>query len=292
MGARSLFALPLYLEALSTHRDLRSAEWIAIVYFIYAAALSVGRGVGFSRVVASALVPLLIWVWAVFESANSRPWSRVCRGLLPTALILVAYWQIDWFAGPPLDHLQRTWVGWDLQFLSNWGLRSWIEVFGSVGPVLLDTSYLLLYTVPPVCVIFLMASGHGDRVNCFLTTLLIGTFAAYALLPHFPSIAPRAAFPGDLFPTFVTPVRRLNLFVLDHLDISTSVFPSGHVAVAFSSAFGMLRALPELRWPFCTLGLYSVLVFVATVYGRYHYAADGFASIALSIFAWRLSKTL
>ena len=295
MGARSFrslqgFSLKGYAEALSPQSEPRSAEWIAIVYFSYTAALTVSLGSGLDRVAAATTIPLLIWVLAMSESANSRPWSRLCRALLPTALILVAYWQIEWFRAPPLEQFQRTWAGWDEKVLTHWGLQSLIEALGPAGPALLDTSYLLLYTVPPLCVVLLMSAGHGHRVDRFLTTLLIGTFAAYALLPHFPSVAPRAAVPGDLLPTITTPVRQLNLFVLDQLDISTSVFPSGHVAVAFSSAFGMLVALPKLRWPACALGLYSVLVFVATVYGRYHYAADGLASVALSIGAWRLSR--
>ena len=53
------------------------------------------------------------------------------------------------------------------------------------------------------------------------------------------------------------------------------MFPSGHVAVAFSSAFGMLRALPEVRWAGIGLTVYASLVFLATIYGRYHYAGDG-----------------
>src|SRR5256885_8462475 len=32
-----------------------------------------------------------------------------------------------------------------------------------------------------------------------------------------------------------------------HADIRTSVFPSGHVAAAFSAAFGMFTALPERK---------------------------------------------
>lgn len=290
MEARSLLSLQSPAATLPARSELRSAEWIAIVYFSYTAMLTFSRGIGFDRVATAASAPLLIWVLAMSESAISRPWSRVCRALLPTALILAAYWQIEWFRAPPLEQFQRTWAGWDEQVLTHWGLHSLIEILGPAGPLLLDASYLLLYTVPPLCVVMLVSAGHGHRVDRFLTTLLMGTFAAYALLPHFPSIAPRVVFPGDLLPTFTTPVRQFNLFVLDHLDISTSVFPSGHVAVAFSSAFGMLRALPRLRWPALALGIYALLVFVATIYGRYHYAADGLASIALSVGAWRVSR--
>ena len=269
---------------------VRTSEWIAIGYFFYTMALCMTRGLSSERIATSATVPILIWMLAQWESNHSRPWTRVCRALSMTALILAAYWQLEWFTGTPLAQLQQTWIGWDRLLLDRWGLHNLIEAFGPAGPWLLDTSYLLLYSIPPVCILVMFATGRGDRVDQFLTTLLMGTFAAYALLPHFPSIGPRVEFPGDLLPAYLTPVRRLNLYVLNHMDISTSVFPSGHVAVAFSSAFGVLRALPEVRWASTGLGAYAVLVFVATVYGRYHYVADGLASIVLSLGAWRMSR--
>ena len=290
MGARSFSTLHTYALALSPRSELRSAEWVAIAYFTYTTALGFSRGIGLERVAIATCVPLLIWMLAASESAYSKPWSRVCRGLVPTAMILAAYWQVEWFTASPLASFQRMCGGLDSEILTTWGLHRLVETFGPAGPLLLDVSYMALYTVPPLCVAVLVSTGHGDRVNSFLTTLLLGTFAAYALLPHFPTIAPRVAFPGELLPTYSSWARQFNLFVLDHLDISTSVFPSGHVAVAFSSAFGMLQALPRLRWPALALGIYATLVFVATIYGRYHYAADGLASIVLCFGAWTMSR--
>ncbi len=292
MGARSFSNLQTYAEVLSPRTELRSAEWVAIVYFSYSAALSLSRGIGMERVVVALCMPLLIWMLAASETAYSKPWSRVCRALIPTVLILAAYWQVEWFTASPLGGFQTMCAAWDREILTTWGLHGSVEALGPVGPWLLDISYMLLYTVPPVCVAVLFASGHGHRVDTFLTTMLMGTFAVYALLPHFPTLAPRVAFAGQLLPEITSPVRQFNLFVLDHMDISTSVFPSGHVAVAFSSAFGMLRAMPRLRWPAMALGVYASLVFVATIYGRYHYAADGLASIVLSVAAWRISERL
>jgi membrane-associated phospholipid phosphatase len=270
--------------------DLRPAEWIGFVYFLYAATLCAVNGVALPAFALAVCVPGVIYAVAAVETLHSRPSSRVFRALFPTLLILVAYWQLDWFRAPPLEHLQQSWVALDRQLLEHLGFRRIIESLGSLGPMVLDTSYLLLYAIPPLTVTLLIAFGHGNRVDRFLTTVLLGTFAAFALLPHFPSVAPRIAFPLDQLPTIQTTVRRLNLFLLDRMDISTSVFPSGHVAVAFSSAWGLWRALPERRWVAGLLVFYACLVFLATVYDRYHYAADGIASVVLSVAAWRLSK--
>jgi membrane-associated phospholipid phosphatase len=94
------------------------------------------------------------------------------------------------------------------------------------------------------------------------------------------------AFPNQDLPHAASLWRHINVWLLDHCDISTSVFPSGHVAVAFSSAFGLLRAIPERRWVWLSFLAAAVVVFTATIYGRYHYAADGIASIAISVVAW------
>ena len=75
--------------------------------------------------------------------------------------------------------------------------------------------------------------------------------------------------------------RSLNVWVLDHRDMPTSVFPSGHVAVGFSTAFGTYRAVrtrPAIRG---AAFAFATLVFIATIYCRYHYAVDGLASIGV-----------
>ena len=83
--------------------------------------------------------------------------------------------------------------------------------------------------------------------------------------------------------------RHVNLWILQSCDIRTSVFPSGHVAVGFSAAFALLLVLPEKRWiGYSFVGL-ALLVWINTIYGRYHYAADGLMSIAISALAVALS---
>ena len=73
------------------------------------------------------------------------------------------------------------------------------------------------------------------------------------------------------------------------MDIGTSVFPSGHVAVAFSSAFGMLRAVRSRPGIWVPVFVVATLVYAATIYCRYHYAVDGLASIGIAALAWKVS---
>jgi membrane-associated phospholipid phosphatase len=84
----------------------------------------------------------------------------------------------------------------------------------------------------------------------------------------------------------MTPMRQFNIWLLDHADIHTSVCPSGHVAAASSAALAMLVALPERKSIGGALFVLASVIALATVYGRYHYAVDVMASIALSLAAW------
>ena len=174
--------------------------------------------------------------------------------------------------------------------LSDWRLRAAIEVLGPAIPSVLEATYLCLYAIPVFCLAALYILGRRDRIDLFLTTLLLGGFCAYALLPFFPITSPRTAYPGFDLPSFGTWSRSLNIWLLNHLDISTSVFPSGHVAVAFSSAFGLWRALPEKRWLSYFLLVVSMVVYIATIYSRYHYAVDGLAGAMIAVLAWRTSE--
>lgn len=181
---------------------------------------------------------------------------------------------------------------WDQVLLNSFRLRPVVEAAGPLGPTLLENAYLLLYAIPPVALTIVSQLGNRTSADRFLLNLLLGTFSAYALLPLFPILSPRVAFPDADLPHYTGVVRNINTWLLDHLDISTSVFPSGHVAVAFSSAFGLLSALRARRNIWISGFAAAGAVYVATIYGRYHYAVDGLASIAITFATWNISRFL
>lgn len=265
---------------------IRTSEWVLLAYFGNTALMSMFRGVPLHLQMAAAMMPVGVWWLASLETRNSRPWTSVTRDWLPLGLLLLAYLQVNWFAGQPLVHRQQTWIELDRTILDGWGLHALIESTGRIMPSVLEFSYLLLYAVPAICLGLVYWHGRRGRVDRFLQTFLFGTLCVYALLPHFPSVAPRLAFPGVDLPSVVVPLRSVNLWVLGHFDITTSVFPSGHVAAGFAAAFGLWRAIPERRWLSGLAFVEALLVLTATIYGRYHYAVDGLAGVAVSTLAF------
>jgi hypothetical protein len=266
----------------------RFCEQIALAFFIYTALLSAYWGLPPWKMAAAFFAPILVFGLACLETARGSTRSTITREWLIPGVVLLAYWQMGWFASGHDPNWEAAWLNWDRQLLDNWGLREVLERRLSFLPWWLELSYLLLYAIPPACMAILYWRKERFYVERFLSTFALGTLTAYALLPMIAVESPRLAFPGQDLPAASSIWRSVNLWILNHLDISTSVFPSGHVAVAFSSAFGIRRAMPASPWIFACFLVLACLVLVATVYGRYHYAADGLASLVICVVCWRL----
>jgi len=272
---------------------LRPAEWILAGYFTYVAVLTFffpsARARGSEAwLLASAAACVLILVARLPGAAVS-----MVRDWLPFPLTLVAYRQMDWFTPTQADHtLDLAFIPWDRWLLSH-GFRAAVEATGFLLPALLEAAYLLVYVAAPIALVILIAQGKRKNFPRWWIAYLAGTLGAYALLPFFPSQPPRTAFAGSDLPSITTWLRQLNLAIVGSYGIHSSVFPSAHVSSTFSAAWGLRATLPERPGFGRAMAVYATLVGVATVYGRYHYAADvvaGFAVSLISILALRLSR--
>lgn len=277
-------------SAISSCRPLRPGERVAVAYFAYTAVLSAVFPRSWLHQAISAALPLAVWWLGTVAARYPRLSVEIAREWATPALVLTGYLQLEWFSRAPDVTLQNRFFGWDQWLLRAAGFGELVRAGGQPLHWLLELSYTLLYTIPPLSLAAIYWLRRRHRVDRFLATFALGTFCAYALLPLFPTLAPRVAFPEQDLPSTTNMWRSFNLWLLGNFDISTSVFPSGHVAAAFSSAFGLIRAVPDCP-RLCAAGLTAAaLVFLATIYGRYHYAADGCASLLISVAAWRLSE--
>lgn len=265
----------------------RSSEVALLAYFIYTAVLALILPL--RPPIPALTVSLNAFILAVYAllvyayRLRQAPVLAVIRDWLPLTLILLAYREMGWFAQPrPNFDNELAWVAWDRLLLNQWGLKAAIESFGPALPAILEGAYALVYLIGPFGMVMLYSADRPERVNRFLTTLLLGTLLSYALFPYFPSEPPRTVFPGEAFPNFDTAPRRFNWTVLAGQGMHTSVFPSAHVSGAFAAAFGLLAALPERKWAGRLLLVLAILIALATVYGRYHYAVDALAGLGVS----------
>jgi membrane-associated phospholipid phosphatase len=262
---------------------LRPAEWLAVAYFVYVALLAplfpAARGRTWQACLLAAAVAC---IWVVLSRLHSVA-ANIVRDWIPLLLTLAAYRQMDWFTPAVADHrLDLLFLGWD-RWLFDHGLRAGIESAGRLVPGMLEACYLTVYAVAPVALWALVQHGRREAIGRWWLAYLAGTLGAYALLPWFPSQPPRTAFAGQDLPHVTTWLRQLNLSILGGYGIHSSVFPSAHVSSAFSAAWGLRAVVPERpalgRW----MAIYGCAVAMATVYGRYHYAADVVAGFAVSL---------
>jgi membrane-associated phospholipid phosphatase len=123
----------------------------------------------------------------------------------------------------------------------------------------------------------------------FWTAVLLATLFCYAIYPVFPLTPPRVLFndvPGPPVPLLL---RHMNLWVLDRLSVQACVFPSAHTAAVTATALAVRAYMPRLGILFCIAAL---SVAAATVYGRYHYAADAVAGVLVGVAAFAVSRRI
>jgi membrane-associated phospholipid phosphatase len=264
---------------------------VILAYFAYATAvafwLPLADSIRMRTVGVNVSLFAIYLLLALGEAKFPRRWIGVIRDWLPLALVLLAYREMGWFA--PAHHtneLEHGWIVWDRLLLNDWGLRAAIEALGPLFPALLELCYALVYVTSPLALTIVYALGQARQADRLLLLYVLGVFGSYALFPYFPSEPPRTVFPGQDMPRIDTVFRQFNWWILGHGGIHTSVFPSGHVSAAFALAIGMFRVLPARPWIGGGFLILAAGIFLATVYGRYHYAVDAVAGLAVSLAAW------
>ena len=269
---------------------LRPSEWFLVVYFAYVAmiapAFSLQTQIAWRPQLLALIVTGLLLAFAYGERNESPQIFSVARDWVAIGFTLVAYREMDWFS--PLDRnfrLELHWVDWDRWLLYNAGLQRAIESLGKLLPAYLELCYLLVYAVGPFAVGVSYLANRREVVNRVVFLYLLGTLLAYACFPYFPSDPPRLVFGGTDMPNISTPVRDFNLWIVNGYGIHSSVFPSAHVSSVFSAAWALLLYMPERKRFGRGMLIYAISVSIATVYGRYHYAADAVAGFVVSLVA-------
>ena len=272
-----------------SHLRIRHCEYLLAAYFLYtcvlAETLPAPRPIAFVAPLLNALVLAAYALLVAVDSLRHRLLLGVIRDWYPLALMLLAYREIGWFAQPHAPRLENLWIVWDRFLLERCGLHAAIEILGPVLPSILEIAYTLVYALAPFSLAMLYVYRRRTRVAPFLFVFVLGVLLCYAQYPLWPSEPPRTVFRGQDFPSYLTIFRRFNWWMLGGYGIHTSVFPSAHVAGAFSAAFAMRRHLPEKPWVGRLLLVLAILIATATVYGRYHYLADAVAGFAMSLVA-------
>jgi membrane-associated phospholipid phosphatase len=278
--------MPLLAADGCIRMGLRASEWITVAYFTYlagAAAVVPGIGRRQRRLAIGTAIAVVIVVLTVAAFDTS---ALVWRDWMPLMYILLGYRLPALLVTSTNQELER----WLLTLDRRWlGMENGTMISERAPrPVieLLELAYLFCYPMVPIGLACLHVAGLREESDRFWTAVLLAVFGCYGVLPWLPTRPPRAIEGGP------TPssgfVRRINLRVLGVASIQLNTFPSGHVAASLATALAVYARLPSAG---LSLGLLALAIALGSVVGRYHYAADALAGVALALLGFVISRS-
>jgi membrane-associated phospholipid phosphatase len=266
---------------------MRVSEWLALAYFVYLAA-------------AAAVIPLpssrRYRVWAgtagvcaslvVLSRVTELEWMGTVRDWVPALWLLLGYRLPAAFATSTNEAFERTLLAFDDRIFGRTGRR----VTERLPPMLdtaLELTYLFCYPLVPVGLVVLYLGGLAGAADRFWTAVMLAGFACYGVLPWVVTRPPRLIEPQP--PRKPSAIRRLNLDVLQRASTGLNTFPSGHAATSLAATLVVVTYLPFAG---ILLGVIALGISIGSVTGRYHYAADSIAGVAVGGLAVVLSGLL
>ncbi len=164
--------------------------WIAagVLFFVYVAVVSLLlRGLTRRRrwlAIGGAAAGLLLGA-----TAHMTPHHAVAHGwILPTAILLVAYWTSGLLFVAPMPRAERSLDAIDV------ALR--IDGVAAATPrwlaELLEVAYVCVYPLIPIALLIHMASGSDPNPDRFWTVILVTDFICFGSLPWVQTRPPRA----------------------------------------------------------------------------------------------------
>jgi hypothetical protein len=232
--------------------------------------------------------------------------------LIPGALLLAGYWLSGMFFRDPQPWLER----WLLSIDRAIAADRWGSNMPALLAALLEVCYMSVYLVIGGAAIYTATFGP-ERVGEYWDLVLAAALASYAPLPWLRSRPPRVVDrhycdltgtgpvkPPHLRTLTAQPmrtdgdrprkvaesaphglIRRLNMRILENASIQANTLPSGHVSAAVAAALAVMSVDPVTGWGGMVM---AGLITVAAVAGRYHYAVDCVAGVAVASALWSL----
>jgi hypothetical protein len=262
---------------------VRVSEWVAIVYFGYlllVAAIKPAWPRRFAAVVWSTLTVALVVAVASLPGARL---TRILRDWTPAVSLVSAYWVSGMYFIAPMPDVERRLLTFDAWLLGDRGGARVIDRIPSFVLELLEFAYFGCFLFVPGAFLMLAWLGHASVADRFWTLVLLGELGSFGMLPWIQTRPPRTLETDSAIDRRSLRLRRLNRFMVRTTSIQVNTFPSGHVAGSLATAIAVSGILPSLTpWMF---GI-AIVITIATVIGRYHYAADAVAGALLTLLVW------
>lgn len=151
---------------------------------------------------------------------------------------------------------------------------------------------------------YLMISGVGlalflrqrAQFHHYISVTSFVFYACYVIYIFLPVVGPRIYYPQlshlelpaamvpPVVPEFPATVQagvfyRIMEVIYEHFESPGAAFPSSHVAIAIVTVYFSFLYLRKIRWPHFAV---AILLCLATVYCRYHFAVDVIAGVVMA----------
>ena len=267
--------------------ELRIPEWIALGFFLYLAATALLMRLRADRKQRVTRRAMLISAFILAMAVPRGSAAARARDWLPLVYLPLGYWLPAHLVRCTNPTLEGMLLEFDRRLFGANGLARFANRAPRLLIELLELAYLFCYPVVPIGFIWLVLGGFPGEGDRFWTAVLLAGFCCYGLLPWLPTRAPRAI--EETPPRTRSSIRALNLRLLDRASVQLNTFPSGHAAASFATALAVgAHLLPAGA----ALGVIALGIATGSVVGRYHYAADAIAGVAVALAAFALSAVL
>jgi membrane-associated phospholipid phosphatase len=254
---------------------MRASEWIQILFASGIGVLAWIRPLEIERRLRITLLAIILPATILTARFALHGFAgSVLRDWLPTALLLIPYWQAGQFFTGPDERIQEWLARSDKkvlrvleqfkQMIGSSENRGWARYF--------ETAYLMCYPLVPIGLGVLYLGHHRAAANFYWIVVVLASDICFAITVFVPALPPRLVSErGENFGIAVNDVRKLNLEILNRGSIHAITFPSAHVASTTAVALVLMRFLPVTGTIFLVM---AVSIAIGAFLGRYHYFLD------------------
>ncbi len=281
IGAIQVTELPIERRLGFLPADVLSLVYLGITTVVVL--LGYGRLPHWGGWLAAHLALLGIVISLRWVPRRSYPVLQLVRETYPLWLMPIAYRSIQDLSRLTTDrYFDDVVLRWDLALFSSHP-HTWLMAAAG-WPLLkeyLHFAYIVYQLLVPVLGLTLFFQKRFEALRVTATTIVLTMYSCYLVFTFFPVLGPYYVFPrpeGSGVGLFPVLVERM----LDAAAARGTAFPSSHVAGSTAVALLAIRFSRRLSY---ALILLAASIFVATVYGSFHYAIDAVVGLAFGICA-------
>jgi membrane-associated phospholipid phosphatase len=254
---------------------LRTSEILSCAFGVYIAITAVLPRYGWRRrLTAWICAATMIGVPLALSALVQWPLVALARDWAPAIYILISYYASGALFAGPLAPFEA----WLARTDSHLPLMSWLARVPPALEAVVEVLYAGTFLVIPAGFAVLLAYGFRAQADRYWTMVSIAEYVSFGPLPWLPSRPPWLV--EQLNPDHSRGMRKAGLLWVRRTSHCANTFPSGHTAGSLTVALVVMRFAPV---PGIVLLAVAIGIAIGCVAGRYHYAVDVLAGVAVAL---------